>query len=141
MPQVFVVDQAATFSATALLECSPRVKFGSKTGEQETLKDGTLVWDVQVVCGFRDNFGNSKHEVITIKVNSGVNPGKDLGPYTPVQLVRFVVGVTDPKEVTNDRGEKKIIGGKPYYGAEAIRPLHASVPAQAVPVGAKSKEV
>lgn len=124
MPQTFVVDQAATFTSVAFLEANPRLQFGSD--RQDTLADGTPKWDVQLIAGFRDQFGKTAHEVIRVGVAAGRNPGDGLSPYTPVQLVNFVVGVM-PAEIRKDaRGQEKVSGGTTWYRADEIRPIAAT---------------
>ena len=127
MPQIFHVDQAATFTAVAFLEANPTLEFGSK--EQGRTADGLLKWDVQLVAGFRDQFGNSAHEVIKVGVAAGRNPGEGLAPYTPVHLINFVVGVVPPEMRKDNRGQERVTGGTTWYRADEIRPI--SQPASA----------
>ncbi|TDB65387.1 hypothetical protein, partial [Micromonospora sp. KC721] len=83
MPQTFIVDQAATFQAVAFLGAEPRIEFGTRD-KQETTKDGLPRWDVQVVAGFRDNFGKVQNEVIKVGYAGAKNPAESIGMYTPV---------------------------------------------------------
>ncbi|TDB66110.1 hypothetical protein, partial [Micromonospora sp. KC721] len=94
MPQTFIVDQAATFQAVAFLGAEPRIEFGTRD-KQETTKDGLPRWDVQVVAGFRDNFGKVQNEVIKVGYAGAKNPAESIGMYTPVHLVNFTVGVME----------------------------------------------
>ena len=121
MPQTFIVDQAATFSAVAFLESTPKPVFGSRTGEQATTRDGVPQWEVQVIGGFRDQFGKNAHEVIKINVASHRDPGEGLAAYTPVIMSNFVVGVT-PTEQYEDKktGQTKVRGGSIWYRADRI---------------------
>jgi hypothetical protein len=121
---MFVVDQAATFQAVAFLSAEPRIQFGTRD-VQETTKDGVQKWDVQVVCGFRDNFGKVNNEVLKVNYASRQNPSDAIGMYTPVQLVNFCVGVM-PKTAKEDRD--KIIGFSVWYRCDEIRPLDAIPP-------------
>jgi hypothetical protein len=120
MPQTFVIDQAATFTGVAFLDCKPKTVFG-KPDEHDRTPDGRLKWDVSLVAGFRDQFGASQHEVIHVNVASSGNPGDGIGAYTPVQLVNFVVGVVPPEVRKNARGEEKLTGGTTWYRADEIR--------------------
>lgn len=122
MPQTFVIDQAATFAGVAFLECSPKTVFG-RPDEQDRTPDGRLKWDVQLVAGFRDQFGASQHEVIKVNMASNTNPGDGLNPYTPVQLVNFVVGVVPPEVRKDSRGQEKLVGGTVWYRADELRPI------------------
>ena len=119
MPQTFVIDQAATFTGVGFLQSSPKMAFQSD--QQDALPDGRLKWEVQVVAGFRDNFGNSTHEIIKVNVASATNPGDGLAQYTPVHLINFVVGVIPAEMGTDRNGGQKIKGGSVWYRADEIR--------------------
>ena len=122
MPQTFVIDQAATFAGVAFLETVPRLAFG--TQDQDRTSEGVPKWDVSLVASFRDAFGRSQHEVIRVGVASPQAPGEGLAPYTPVQLVNFVVGVVPPEIRKDSRtGQDKVSGGSTWYRADAIQPL------------------
>jgi hypothetical protein len=121
MPQTFIVDQAKTFQAVAFLGAEPRIEFGTRD-KQELTRDGMPKWDVQVVAGFRDNFGKVQNEVIKVSYAGPKNPADVLGMYTPVHLVNFTVGVM-PKTAKDDKD--KVIGFNVWYRAEEIRPLQA----------------
>jgi len=121
----FKIDQAATFAGVAFLACEPKLKFGSQT-DQECTKDGTPKWTVQVVAGFRDQFGKIQNEVLKISINSHKNPGEGLMPYTPVQLVGFEVGVMERTKRHPETGEERVIGVQVWYRASEVRPLSAT---------------
>jgi hypothetical protein len=120
MPQTFVIDQAASFTGVAFLKATPKTVFG-KPDEHDRTPDGRLKWDVQLVAGFRDQFGGDQHEVIKVNVASNTDPGQGLGQYTPVQLVNFVVGVVPPEVRKDSRGQEKLVGGTVWYRADEIR--------------------
>lgn len=119
MPQTFVIDQAATFTGVAFLQSEPKRAFQSD--QQDVLADGRGKWEVQVVAGFRDNFGNSTHEVMKVNVASATDPGDGLAPYTPVQLINFVVGVVPAEMGTDRNGGQKVKGGSTWFRADEIR--------------------
>lgn len=119
MPQMFYVDQAATFTGVAFLQSAPKMAFGTR--EQDKTTDGLGKWEVQCVAGFRDQFGNPSHEVIKINVASHTDPGQGLNPYTPVQLVNFIVGVVPPEIRKNAQGQEKLVGGSTWYRADSIQ--------------------
>jgi hypothetical protein len=123
MPQTFVVDQAATFQAVAFLSAEPRIEFGTKD-KQET-KDGVPRWDVQVVAGFRDNFGKVNNEVIKVSYTGMKNPAEVIGMYQPVQLVNFTVGVME-RTARDDRS--KVIGHTIWYRCDEIKPTASPAP-------------
>lgn len=119
MPQTFIVDQAATFSALAFLESAPKTKFGQQ-GVQDTDRDGTPKWEVQLIAGFRTAFGQTAHEVIKVNITSAKDPGEGLASYTPVHLGEFQIGVTPPEKRTDAQGREKITGGTVWYRAASI---------------------
>ena len=127
MPQTFVIDQAASFAAVAFLSASPKQAFG--TQQQETAKDGTPKWTIEVIAGFRDNFGKIQNEVMKVGYTGLKNPAENLGMYTPVQLINFTVGVMDKTTRDKTTGEVKVIGAQVWYRCDDIRPV-SSPPAK-----------
>lgn len=124
MPQTFIVDQAATFQAVAFLGAEPRIVFGTRD-QQEQTRDGVPRWDVQVVAGFRDNFGKVQNEVIKVGYASVKNPAESIGMYQPVQLVNFTVGVM---EKTAKEDKSKVIGFNVWYRCDEVRPTTPPAP-------------
>lgn len=124
MPQIFAIDQAATFSGVAFLQATAKTVFG-QPDTKDTTQDGRIKWEVQLVAGFKDQFGNPSHEVIKVNVASHTDPGEGLAPYTPVQLVNFVVGVIPPEMGQDRNGGAKIKGGSTWFRADEIRPISA----------------
>ncbi|MFC7650294.1 hypothetical protein ACFQX6_65730 [Streptosporangium lutulentum] len=120
----FKIDQAATFMGVAFLSCEPKTAFRSTT--QETTKDGTPRWEIQVVAGFRTAFGSMQNEVLKIGVASHKNPGDGLMPYTPIALRDFEVGVMAKTKKNPDTGEEKVIGLQVWYRAASISPITAT---------------
>lgn len=49
-----------------VLDISPRVKFGSETGEQDQDRHGTPLWSAQIKVMFDDQDGDRTNEVIRI---------------------------------------------------------------------------
>jgi hypothetical protein len=121
VPQTFVIDQTQTFAALAFLTAEPRMVFGEQ-GRQETTKDGVPRWTVEVVAAFRQ-FDKVTNEVLKVTLASYKNPAEEIGMYTPVQLISFIVGVTPAEERTDKDGRKKITGGTAWYRCDEIRPL------------------
>lgn len=119
----FKIDQAATFQGVAFLASQPKTAFRSTV--QETTKDGTPKWEVQVVAMFRTQFGGVQNEVLKVGVASHRNPGEGLQPYTPVELASFEVGVMEKTKRNPETGEEKVIGLQVWYRAAEIRPLTA----------------
>jgi hypothetical protein len=122
----FKIDQAATFQGVAFLACQPKTAFKSTT--QETTKDGTPKWEVQVVAMFRTAFGGVQNEVLKIGVASHSDPGRGLMPYTTVDLVDFEVGVMEKTKKNPDTGEERVIGLQVWYRAREITSTAAAAP-------------
>lgn len=120
----FKVNQAATFQGVAFLSVEPKRKFGSD--QQETTKQGTPKWEVQVVAGFRDQFGKVNNEVLKIGVASEKEPAKGVNPYSPVELVDFEVGVMEKSKKNPATGEEKVVGVQVWFRASEIRALSAT---------------
>jgi hypothetical protein len=116
----FKIDTTATFEAVAFLGCVPKVGFGSKT--QEMTKDGMPKWVVEVVAGFRGQFGTSS-EVLKVGVAAPRNPCDGMSMYTPLQLINFEVGVMEKTKKNPQTGEERVIGVTVWYRAEGVRAL------------------
>ncbi|WP_165942771.1 hypothetical protein, partial [Micromonospora sp. KC721] len=112
------------FQAVAFLGAEPRIEFGTRD-KQETTKDGLPRWDVQVVAGFRDNFGKVQNEVIKVGYAGAKNPAESIGMYTPVHLVNFTVGVME-KRAKEDKD--KVIGFSVWYRCDEVRPTTPPAP-------------
>lgn len=121
MPQLYAVDQAATFESLLFLSCEPKTAFGDNY-RQETTKDGTPKWDLQMVGRFRQ-FGRATNEIIKVGITAERQPATDLAPATPVVLVGFEIGVMDKK----DR-DGNAIGAQVWYRCQEIRSTAATAP-------------
>lgn len=131
MPAIFHVDQARTFKAVMFMSCAPKTVFG-QNDKQDTTKDGTPKWEVQVVASF-EQFGKIQNEILKIGINTEKNPGDALQQMPqPVELVGFRVGVSPVEKRTDRNGNERITGGTAWYQADEVRPLTA------VPAGRKS---
>ncbi|MGW9597798.1 hypothetical protein ACWHLZ_47080, partial [Streptomyces chartreusis] len=105
------------------LSSSPKMQFG--TQQQDTAKDGTPKWEVQVVASFTQ-FGRTENEILKVGVLSHQDPAAPLqGMPQPVELVGFRVGVTPAEKRTDRNGNEKVVGGTAWYQADEIRPLNA----------------
>ncbi|MFC8115897.1 hypothetical protein ACFUSA_38080 [Streptomyces sp. NPDC057299] len=123
MPAIFHVDQARTFSMVMFLSSSPKMQFG--TQQQDTAKDGTPKWEVQVVASFTQ-FGRTENEILKVGVLSHSNPGDALQNMPqPVELVGLRVGVTPAEKRTDRNGNEKVVGGTAWYQADEIRSTSA----------------
>lgn len=120
----FKIDQAATFQGVAFLACQPKVSFRSTT--QETTKDGTPKWEIQVVASFRTQFGGVQNEVLKVGIASHKDPGEGLMPYTPVALRDFEVGVMEKTKRNPETGEERVVGLQVWYRAAEIKPIKAA---------------
>ncbi|MFE7731617.1 hypothetical protein ACFU5D_38335, partial [Streptomyces anthocyanicus] len=102
---------------------SPKMQFG--TQQQDTAKDGTPKWEVQVVASFTQ-FGRTENEILKVGVLSHSNPGDALQNMPqPVELVGFRVGVTPAEKRTDRNGNEKVVGGTAWYQADEIRSTSA----------------
>jgi hypothetical protein len=120
MPGTFVVDATNTFAAALFMASNPKLKFGTKTGEQEMSAAGLPKWGVQAAVTFHGINGMQPvSEVITITVEGPTDPCQGMPPGTPVIFDGFRVGISAPER--NDKGG--IRGGKPWYQAGSIRPV------------------
>jgi hypothetical protein len=120
----FRIDQAATFAGVAFLSSEPKLRFGSDT-DQEAMKDGRPKWTVQVIAGFKDQFGKVANEVLKIGVASHRDPGDGLAVYTPVHLIDFEVGCME-KTKKDQNGQERVIGAQIWYRAGEVRPIAAT---------------
>ena len=118
MPQIYAIDQTATFERVMWLSSESKTRFGSDV--QETTKDGVPKWEVQLVASFRQ-FGRSTNEIIKVGMTSPSQPGTELGPAEPVQLVGFEIGVMDKKN-----REGQIVGAQVWYRCQEVRALSAT---------------
>ena len=120
----FKIDQAASFQGVAFLSCAPKTAFGSTA--QETTKDGTPKWAVEVIASNLDQFGKAANAVIKIGVASHTPPCQGLVMYTPVHLIDFEVGVMEKTRKNPQTGEEKILGVQVWFRASEIRPITAT---------------
>ena len=118
MPQIYAIDQTATFERVMWLSSASKTRFGSDV--QETNKDGVPKWEVQLVASFRQ-FGRSTNEIIKVGMTSPSQPGTDLGPAEPVQLVGFEIGVMDKKN-----REGQVVGAQVWYRCQEVRSVSAT---------------
>jgi hypothetical protein len=124
---LFEINQGATFQGVAFLSCDPKRAFGSDRQEMTKGDSPTPKWEIQVVAMTRDQFGRPQNEVLRVGVASHADPAKNLTPYTPLEMVRFQVGVMEKTKRNPETGEEKVIGVQVWYRAEAIKAL-AAVP-------------
>lgn len=128
-PQVFTVEQAATFNTVVLMAVEPKIKFGSQE-EQETTKDGLGKWEAHVTAGFKA-FGKTEYTMLKVGLVGESNPGDGIAPGTPIQLVGLQIGVMDKVIKDKDTGESKTVGAQVWYRADSIRSTAATGPGPA----------
>lgn len=123
MPGTFVVDPAATFTATLLLSSSPKRKFGSQT-EQETNAAGVPKWALEVAATFAPAFDGQQpvSEILSVTVTTPADPAMGMTPGTPIALEGLRVGVTAPEK----RDNGTIRGGRLWYSATGLRSFSAA---------------
>jgi hypothetical protein len=128
MPGTFMVDAASTFSVAIFMSSTPKLKFGSRTGEQEVSAAGQPKWAVQAAVTFHGINGMQPvSEVITITLEGTADPCQGLPPGVPVIFDGFRVGISPP-EKTEKGG---IRGGKAWYQAAGVRPVQQGRKAEA----------
>jgi hypothetical protein len=122
MPGMITVSQQETFSTPPLvMSVGPRLKFG--TDQQDITRDGQRKWSVQVAVGYFPDFGmRAVAEVIEVGL-TGEDPGSVAQPGMPVQFDRLRVGVSAPEKRPTKDGGERVVGGKLYWQADAVRPF------------------
>ena len=120
MPGTFVLDPTSTFSRVRLVGCEPKYKF--KSDEQDSNRDGVPKWTLEAVVSWQSVNGMPapKSEVIEITVTMSRDPAESAGvmPGQEIGFDAIWMGVQAPE--FKDNGGIK--GGRPWYGASAIRP-------------------
>lgn len=123
MAQTYKVDQAATFATCVLLSIEPKLVFGSAA--QDVTRDGTPKWEAQVAAGFRQ-YGRVVNEVIKVGLVSATNPGDEVSPYQPVELIGLEIGFMPKEAKDKETGEKRQVGVNIWCRADEIRPIAAA---------------
>jgi hypothetical protein len=115
------VDVTRTFEGRPLffMSSQPKTKYDpkAKTHTPDLTKDGTAKWTVTVAVTTIE-FGKPKPTMFPFTVVSDKDPAEGLLMGTPVEPVNLMQGINEPK-IKGDR----IDGGRPYYGADGVRPL------------------
>ena len=118
----FFVDQVKSFpNGLMFLACEP--KADRATGEQARTKDGHFKWEVHVMTGQRNQFGQLNFDPIKIGITSEtstINPCDDVPPMSPVELVNFELGVMERTK----NGE--IVGVQVWYRCSQVRSTAAT---------------
>lgn len=124
-PQVFTVEQAATFNTVRLMAVEPKLAF--KSDQQEMTKDNLGKWEAHVSAAFKA-FGRTEWTMLKVGVVAEKDPGEGITPGTPVELVGFQIGVNDKYVKDKETGESKPVGAQVWYRADEIRSLAATGP-------------
>lgn len=134
---MITVDQRNTFTTALLLGVTQKMRFGST--EPDMAATGERKWSAEVAVTYLTE-GTFKpvSEVISVSLVSGTDPGASIPAGSPVEFDRLRVGVSAPERRQNDRGDR-IVGGKLYWMAAAIRPAHGQNGRQPAQAGAKSE--
>ena len=126
-PQVFTVEQAATFDFVMLMAVEPKLAF--RSDQQETTKDGVPKWEAHLSAAFKA-FGKTEFTMLKVGLVAESNPGEGINPGTPVQLVGFQIGVMDKVVKDRETGESKTVGAQVWYRADELRSTAATGPAR-----------
>jgi hypothetical protein len=115
MPGTMYLDQAATFAAPPIcLMAAVKTKFG--TGEPDISKNGERRYVVQVAVTYRAENGMPvQSEVLQVTVTGDDPTGIPAG--SPVEFDGLRCGFTTPET----RPDGRVRGGKPFFGANAVR--------------------
>jgi len=127
MPGTLTIDIPATFQAVILMASGPKLKFGSTT--QDVSARGERKWDVQAAVTFHAEPGMKPvSEVIAVTVTGpGADPCASIAPGSPITFERMRVGFMAPEAREDGRG---IRGGRPWYQASDVHPVHTARPAK-----------
>ena len=108
------MQRETSFESLLFLSCEPKTAFGDSF-RQETTKDGQPKWEAQLVARFRQ-FGRATNEIIKVGLAAEQQPGADLAPATPVELVGFEIGVMDKKDRNGN-----VTGAQVWYRCSEVR--------------------
>ena len=125
MPGTYAVDYAATFTSAILVNCMPKLVFGTKTQQQETNAQGIPKWQLDVAVTYTPTTPGmpAQSELISVTITDGAHPAQGLNPGTPVAFDGLRVGL-NPPEVRDG----KLRGGKLWHTAMGVRSLVVSQP-------------
>ena len=137
MPGMITVSQQETFSTPPLvMSVGPRLKYG--TDQQDITRGGERKWSVQVAVSYFPDYGmRSVAEVIEVGL-TGEDPGGSVQPGMPVQFDRLRVGASAPEQRDAGEGRTRVVGGKLYWQADAVRPFSGTGNGRPVTAGAKA---
>lgn len=117
----FKIDQVATFrNGMAFLACER--KHDRNSTEQARTKDGHFKWEVHLLVGARNQFGQLVFDTLKVGLASETNtdPCIEIPPQSPVELVDFEVGVME--RTKND----VVIGVQVWYRCSQVRSTAAT---------------
>jgi hypothetical protein len=114
VPGTVVIDQQQTFAGPPIvMSVGPKTEYG--TENQAVTRDGEKRWVVQVACAYAAEPGmKAQAEVLEVTIN-GEDPSASIGPGASVEFTRLRQGISAPER----RGDR-IVGGKPWYSAQAV---------------------
>lgn len=97
MQTTFVIDRDRTFREVkqTLLSMTPKLRYGSDTGEQATTKDQVPLWAGQFLFQYKNSFDNEVAEVVKITIASETDPAKSIPDMSPVEIEGLTVGVME----------------------------------------------
>ncbi len=122
MPGTMYLDQSQTFAGPPIaLMAVVKTKFGSD--EPDISKSGERRYVIHAAVTFRpDNGMPPQSEVLQITITGGSDPTQVIQPGMPVEFEALRCGFTAPEQ----RPDGRVRGGKPFFGASAVRPYAAT---------------
>jgi hypothetical protein len=100
------VDIQATYQALVLVNCQPKLMFGSDQQEYTKGDNPLPKWTVELLGAAYDGRGGTESVVLTVGMTSRENPAKHLTPFAPVFPAGLTVGFMAKTSRTQDGGEK-----------------------------------
>jgi hypothetical protein len=126
MPGTFAVDTAATYTSAIVMATGPKEVFG-QAGRQDVTASGEKKWQAQVAVSYHPDPNGIVNPAEVIAVSMvGEDPGPACPPGTAVTFDQLRAGVSAPEQRERKDGNgTRVVGGKLFYSAKAIKPAPA----------------
>jgi hypothetical protein len=118
----FTIDTRRTFAVLILMASGPRTKYG--TSEQDTTPEGHLKWELSVAATWLAEPGRrAASDVLQVTIAAATDPAAALAVPCQIELEGLRLGVTTPQAK-----DQRVMGGKPWYQAEAVHVINGHRP-------------